>query len=185
MLDDFFKVDFLFAEAEQIFIEVEDKVELVATLLDPENGFVSLGLHIQVGHEQVPVFEVFFLGPLQAHSQVFTSLFEVSAFLLSFPVVTEDLLDSSLVELELLAKLVDPDDLTNDLGEVSHLVEGVVDLALVQDFGLKPLDVAVHLRQKLGLILRDGTSDLGPHEELIVDSENLEHLTSVTSFLKL
>ena len=43
----------------------------------------------------------------------------------------------------------------------------------------------MHLVEELRLVLSDGTFDLGPHQELVVVIEDLEHLVGCDSLCEL
>lgn len=120
----------------------------------------------------------------QTRGQCITRLLEVGAFLLGFPVIPKDFFYSVLVKLKFLGQLLDPDDLADHFRKVSHLVERVVDLVLIQHLHLQLFNVFVNLGQQLRLVLGDCASDFGTHEELVVDSEDLEHFVGVTGTLK-
>jgi hypothetical protein len=143
VLNDFLKVYFLLREPEERLVEVEGEVALVAALFDPENGLVALGSGVEVGHEGVPVVEVFLLRSSQSRGQRVTSLFQIRAFLLRFPVLAQHFLDAVLVKLEFLGDLIDPDNLVDHLREVTHMVQGIIDFVFIKHLHLQLLNVLV------------------------------------------
>ena len=185
MLDRLLQHDLLLVEAQDLLVEVEDQLELVAVLLDSKDGPVALSLHIERAHVLLPLLEVLGLGLLEAHRQRVASLLEVETLLLRFPVLTQNLLDAVLIELQLLVQLVDPHDLVDDAGEVASLVQSAVHAVLVQQLALESLDVLMDLRYQLELVLGDCTPDAGTHKQLVVDGEDLKHLVCCACLLQL
>ena len=112
----------------------------------------------------------------QSGLQLFACLAQFSAFLLRLPILTENLTDLVLIELELCLKLVHPDDLLRDFWDITSYVQCLVHFLLIQELFLQDLDVFMHLVQELGLVLGDGTFDLRSHQELVIVIEYLEHL---------
>lgn len=185
VLDDFLELNLLFVQAKQVLVEVESELLSVATLLDSEDWSVSFFRDLQVGDMLKPVLEVLVLGFLQSGVDGVASLLQIHAFLLRFPIVTEYLTDTVLIELQLPLELVHPGDFVDDLGEVTRLVQGSLHLVFVQELGFQLIDVLVHLREQLTLVLGDGTSDFGSHEELVVDSKDFEHVVGCDGFAQL
>ena len=90
------------------------------------------------------------------------------SFLLRLPVITQNFLNSFLIKLKLLLKLVDPYYFVNDLRKVTHLVECFVVLAFVKQLYFEFVDIFPHLGEQLRLVLGDSTSDLRSHKKLVV-----------------
>jgi hypothetical protein len=54
--------------------------------------------------------------------------------------------------------------------------ECLVSAFLVKKLGLQQVNVLVHLGEQVALVLGDRTTNLGPHQQLVVVGEDLEHL---------
>lgn len=144
-------------------------------LLNTKQRLVALLLDVQLGQEVRPVSDQLLLSFTEASFKFLVLFFQLAAILLVFPVVSKHLLNSLLVGLELVLKLVGPDHLGHYLGEVSKVAQRQIHFFFVEQLCFELFNVLGDLTNQLRLILGNGATDLGPHEELVVDAEDLEH----------
>ena len=102
-------------------------------------------------------------------------------------VLTKDLLDTFLIDYDLLLDLRGPCDVIRHCWEISQAREDValLILALAEELLFECLDVLADLLKDLVLVLFDGNSDPRPLEEWLEEGEDLEHLVGIPSGGKL
>jgi len=102
-----------------------------------------------------------------------TGLLHLNAFLLILPVRSEDGGKLVLEKPNLLVEVVQPDHLVDDIGHVTHLVQGLVHLVLGEKFVFKLVDVLLCALQELTLVLLDCAADFRSLKELVEVGEHL------------
>jgi hypothetical protein len=130
--DDLDQTVLLLVEAEKALVEVQSEVELVSALLDGQDVLLHLRGVVQVDQWLDPLRESLLLVLLEPRLDNGNCLLELCAFLLGLPVLTKDLADTILVELELLFELTHPDDLVDNFGDVSGVNECLIGAFLVK-----------------------------------------------------
>ncbi len=102
-------------------------------------------------------------------------------------VLTEDLLDTLLIDSDFLLDLRGPCDVVGHCWEISEAREDValLVLTLTEELLFECLDVLADLLKDLILVLLNGNSDPRPLEEWLEEREDLEHLVGISSGSKL
>lgn len=119
-------------KAEDVLLQVEAELELLASLLDRKHVLLDVVLVVEVEHALDPLVEDFLLLLREARVELVARLAQLATFLLLLPVVAKDLANLVLIELQLGQKLVHPDDFLGDFGDIASHVKSFVHTLLVQ-----------------------------------------------------
>jgi hypothetical protein len=159
------KVRLLFQDGEQLHVEVDYHLELVKALHNVQDSLLFFQGNIDVADPLKPVIAVVLNELIQFLLKQGSLLSEVCPHIL-VEVLTKDLLDTFLIDYDLLLDLRGPCDVIRHCWEISQAREDVALLifALAEEFLFERLDVLADLLKDLVLVLFDGNSDPRPLE---------------------
>jgi hypothetical protein len=175
------KVRLLFQDGEQLHVEVDYHLELVKALHDVQDGLLLFQGNIDIADPLKPVIAVVRNELIKLLLEQACLVSEVCPHIL-VEVLTKDLLDTFLIDHDLLLDLRGPCDVVRHSWEISQAREDValLILALAEELLFERLDVLADLLKDLVLVLFDGNSDPRPLEEWLEEGEDLEHLVGIS-----